>query len=165
MHRPRGNQQKSSEHDHDETEDPVLDEQADHIARNHERDQARHDDREQRAERCGVQGFQQRGVHDRRIPAPVDRPHPHEQVGGLLRRVVEEFRDDLDGAQRPYDRDHGHEIEAGAQDALRQREALPPARLHGFGAAHWNILRIQPDTISPTITTAMMASTMVSTKS
>ena len=81
-----------------------------------------------RAERRGVQRLDQGRVHDLRVPGPVDRPHAREQVGGLLRRVVEEFRDDLDAAQRPHDRDQHDEIERRAHDALGEREALPCRR-------------------------------------
>ena len=52
----------------------------------------------------------------------------------------------------------------------RRREALPvaqrsAARCRIGGALIGTACRIQPETISPTMTTAMMASTMVSTKS
>ncbi len=60
------------------------------------------------------------------------------------------------------------EVEHRAHHALGRREALPlPARrsARGRGIAHWNSLRIKPETISPTMTMAMIASTMVSTKS
>ena len=83
-----------------------------------QRDQARQRDREDGAERRRMQRLDQRRVHDLRIPGPVDRPHAGEQVGGLLRRVVEEFRNDLDGAQRPDDGDQRQQIERRAHDAL-----------------------------------------------
>ena len=62
------------------------------------------------------------------------------------------------------------QVERRARDALARREALPscaacvrrPARVV---VRHWNSLRIQPDRISPTMTIAMIAITMVSTKS
>ena len=66
-----------------------------------------------------------RRMDDLGVPGPVDRPHPHEQIGGLLRRVVKELRDDLDRAQRPHDRDQRDQVEHGAHDALGGREALP----------------------------------------
>ena len=64
------------------------------------------------------------------------------------------------------------EIEGvSAAIALGRREALPTAQLgaRGSGGDRRCVIgtacRIQPETISPTMTTAMIASTMVSTKS
>src|SRR5262245_54399785 len=104
-------------------------------------------------------------MHDLWIPGPVDRPHPRKQVGGLLRCVVEKLRDDLDAADRPHDRDQRHQVERRAHDALGHREAVPLARAGRGRRRHWNSLRMKPETSSPTITTAMIASTIVSTKS
>ena len=126
------------------------------------------DDREDGAERRRMQRLQQRCMHDLRIPGPVDRPHAGEQIDGLLRRVVEELRDDLDAAERPHDGDQRHEIEGRAHDPLlRARSAANGAAAcwPERSGAHWNSLRIQPERISPTMTIAMIASTMVSTKS
>src|SRR5204862_4017549 len=107
-----------------------------------------------------------------RVPRPVDRPHAGEQIGRLVRGVVEKFGNDLDGAQRPQHREQRNQIETGARAALQRGEALPAAQLSAggpawqrFGRAHWNNLRIAPDMISPIITSAMIVSTMVSTKS
>src|SRR5215470_18836479 len=101
-------------------------------------------------------------MHDLGIPGPVDRPHPRKQVGGLLRRVVEKLGDDLDTADRPHDRDQRHQVEGRTHDALGHREAMPPARAGCGRGRHWNSLRMKPETTSPTLTTAMIASTMVS---
>src|SRR5262249_1347806 len=122
------------------------------------------------AERGGVQRLDQRRVHHLRVPGPIDRPHAREQIDGLLRRVVEELRDDLDRLERPHDRDQHREVEGGAHDAFARREALPPAQMSSRSgrrerSAHWNSLRMKPETISPSMIAAVMASTMVSTKS
>ena len=140
------------------------------VARDHERDQARDRNRQNGAERRRMQRLDQRLVHDLGIPGPVDRPHAHEQIDGLLRGVIEEFGDDLDRPQRPDDGNEHRDVERGAHHPLGEGEALPAAQRGargsgGEGSAHWNSLRIQPETISPIMTTAMMASTMVSTKS
>src|SRR4029453_17031893 len=104
------------------------------------------------------------------IPGPIDRPHAREKIGGLLRSVVEKFGNDLDRPQRPDDRDQRDEIEHRPQRALSRAEPLPSSRRHGRLAcndrvAHWNSRRIRPEITSPTITMAMIARTMVRTKS
>ena len=62
--------------------------------------------------------------------------------------------------------DQRDQVKYRAHDALGEREALPLAKRCGWGGdAHWNSRRMKPDKSSPTITIAMIASTMVSTKS
>src|SRR5262249_25838506 len=117
-------------------------------------------------ERCRMQGFYEGGVNGHRIPRPIDRPHARKQIDRLLRSIVEELGDYLDALDCPEDREQHHEIENVAHGALGRREALPArARWSAAFPAHWNNRRIQPDTISPIMTTITMAITMVSTKS
>ncbi len=66
------------------------------VAGHHERDGCAMATARMVPERRGVQRLDQRRCTDLRIPRPVDRPHAREQVDGLLRRVVEEFGNDLD---------------------------------------------------------------------
>ena len=78
----------------------------------------RHEDRQYRPQRRDVQRLDQRVVHALGIERPGDRPHALEQIGHLLRRIVEEFGDDLHRAQAQPDRGHQAEIEREAREAL-----------------------------------------------
>src|SRR5712691_11628192 len=151
--------------DQNETGDGVERDRARDVARGQQRDEACQEDGEDRAERRRVQRLDQRRVHAFAVPRPVDRPHAGEHLRGLRRRVLQEFGNDLDGLDRPEHREHGEQIEARAQDALGERKAPPTARYGRRRGRHWNSLRIQPERISPTVTVATMASTMVRTKS
>ena len=89
----------------------------------------RQDEREQRAERRDVDRLDQRRVHVARIVAPVDRPHPRQQVDDLLRRVGQELRDHLDRAQRATIAATIEQVDREAREPLRRREAAPAANV------------------------------------
>ena len=83
------------------------------------------DDQKKQAEQIARQILSSRS-QQRAAIAAVSRVDK-QSIRGLLRRVVEEFRNDLDAAARPDDREQHHEIERGPQDALGKRKALPAA--------------------------------------
>src|SRR5690606_13333020 len=105
---------------------------------------------------------------------PGDGPHALQQVAHLLRRVVEELRDDLHGARGEHHREHHGEVDREAGDALARGETLPGARLDALedrahSSSTWpfsrNTPRTQVASTSPTMIMAMIDSRIAATKS
>ena len=82
-------------------------------------DRHRENDGDDGAERGDVQRLDQ-AVQCRPDIARIRRPHALEQIAHLLRRVVEEFRDDLDRSQRHDQCRDGAEIEGETRQTLAQ---------------------------------------------
>ena len=97
----------------------------DEVVRGEDADRECQDERQQSAQRCDVDRFQQRVVHAPLVVRPVDRPHAREEVRDLLRRIGQELRNDLDGLRRHDDRRHDNQVDDEARKALAAREAIP----------------------------------------
>ena len=92
----------------------------------------RHAECEKRAQGRDMKRLHQSRMHAVRVIGKVHRPHAREEVGDLLRRVGEEFRDHLDRLNRSHDRGDDPEIHREACDALRRRESPPEPFMRRF---------------------------------
>ena len=134
-----------------------------HVARRKQADRHRHHDGDDGAERGDVKGLDQ-AFQRRPDIGQVRRPHPAQQIDHLVRRVVEEFGNDVDRAQRNDEGCDREQIEAEARQPLQRRKALPIA-VQALGDGHWNTRRAQPDTISAIMIRLTMMMRMASTTS
>ena len=140
------------------------------VSRRQQSDRKTQDQGQKCAQRGNVESLDQGVVHPLGVIGPVHRPHTPEEIQGLLGRIVEKLRNDLDPAQGPHDGSYGKQVEREAADALGRGKALPDPNSHRLHrlccrAAHWNTFRSQPEKNSDTMMIAMMASRIVMTKS
>jgi hypothetical protein len=102
-------------------------------------------------------------VHSAGIVCPFDRPHPFEEIGHLLRGVVQEFGDYFDGAKRHDARGHDPEVEGETREPLPGRITQPFAIEDCSRAgAHWKSFFTAFWSISLSMIMAMIASRIVS---